>query len=48
MNNDIKIPKLEGDDMTNKQEIKAFCRQVVAKIDYLTNLLEQILDGMGV
>ena len=49
MNDNIKIPRLEGDDMTDKQEIRVFCRQVVAEIGYLKNRLEQILeilDGM--
>lgn len=48
MDNNIKIPKLEGDEKNNKQEIKAFCRQVVSELNYLKNLLDRILDKMEV
>lgn len=43
--NDIKIPRLDGNDAANKQEIKVFCRQVVAELSYLRDLLERILEN---
>ena len=46
MGNNIKIPKLEGDNAANKQEIKVFCRQVASELSYLKGLLERILDKM--
>lgn len=46
MSNNIKIPRLDGDNETNKQEIKVFCRQIVSEMDYVKNLLVQILDSM--
>lgn len=43
----IKIPKLEGNSTTDKQELKAFCRQVVDEIKYQRQLLETILEKAG-
>lgn len=43
--NEIKMPKLDGNDAEVRQEIRVFARQVIDCIEYLSVLLERLTEA---
>ena len=45
--NEIKIPRLDGDDKEVRQELRVFMYQVKERLEYISSLVEGILENMG-
>lgn len=45
--NEIKIPRLDGDDKEVRQELRVFMYQVKERVEYLSSLVEELLEAVG-
>ena len=45
--NEIKIPRLDGDDKEARQELRVFMYQVKERLEYLSSLVEELLEAVG-